>query len=234
MTIVAPYLGSDPAVLLAPVPRVLHLIWVGSEVPVEVNEGWALWAEALPGWEVQRHTDGSGSWPLTAALTEQLNLHPVVLADIVRIEVVCRHGGVYVDSDTRPVEGTLQTLENHLESAFLTVMGHSSAASAVGMPWINTALFGFPARHPYVTWLWNNLPPRLPGGASPVASPFALAGPQFYRLAYRRYPDIRPRVLGREVLPDVKDKRWQKDPTDLARAVAVHLQAGAWFDWRER
>ena len=87
------------------IPRLLHHIWLG---PRPVPDAWAAeWARLHPGWEqrIWREADlAKLKMRLRAKYTAQLEAgcwHGA--ADIARLEVLRRHGGVYIDIDSRPL-----------------------------------------------------------------------------------------------------------------------------------
>jgi len=93
------------------IPRVFHQIWLGPKPVPEQFKKWAgRWLELNPGWQIQWWTD--------AHLPEMANRREFDAADklaarsdILRYEVVWRHGGIYVDADfepLRPIEAILQ------------------------------------------------------------------------------------------------------------------------------
>ena len=130
------------------IPRTIHLVWVGSPVPAWVRRRWDLWRRwADPrGIEVETWDEGK-VLPWTAA--KQFP-HPVVKADFLRVEIVAKFGGMYVDSDTVPLPG-----------------GEADDLFGERRPWsvllnnpvnpreVNNGVFGFPAWHPFLQEVWE-------------------------------------------------------------------------------
>lgn len=82
------------------IPRILHQIWVGSQPPEWVLNNWAITDEALQGtgFEARRWLDPSKKeWPVSSSMREHVSA--VVLSDFMRLELLYRFGGIYMDSD---------------------------------------------------------------------------------------------------------------------------------------
>jgi len=84
------------------VPKIIHQIWLGSEMPQELKKYTATWLQkhAKGGWRYKLWTDKD---------VENFNLYNKDIfdretnfgakSDIFRYEILYRHGGVYVDTD---------------------------------------------------------------------------------------------------------------------------------------
>lgn len=102
--------GSEPDLLQ--IPKRFHRIWVGPRpLPREADELWAGFRALHPDWELTTWTE-----PIDTADYELGRLfrscqHPAQVADLLRIELLWRHGGVYVDVDceaVRPFDSLLR------------------------------------------------------------------------------------------------------------------------------
>lgn len=95
--------GCQQPVGVVVIPRVLHHIWFG---PKDVPEDWrSVWQRMHPGWEhrLWREADMAGL-PLDARFGDFLERgvwHGA--ADLARVAILRRHGGVYVDIDSKPL-----------------------------------------------------------------------------------------------------------------------------------
>ena len=84
-----------------PIPKILHQVWLGDAPVPDAHERWTTsWRGAHPDWELHRWTDADA--PVVPEAQRARNL--VERADIVRYEVLRRHGGVYVDTDMECVQ----------------------------------------------------------------------------------------------------------------------------------
>ena len=93
------------------IPRVVHRVWLGSRpIPAEHAAFGESWRRHHPGWEMRLWTDADALRP--PGIERARNL--AERADLVRYEVLRRHGGVYVDTDVeclRPIDDLLDGVE---------------------------------------------------------------------------------------------------------------------------
>lgn len=82
------------------IPKIIHQIWIGNQVPPQFKAFQESWRTLHPDWEyvlwrdVDVHTI---NWENRALMLESRN--PGELSDMLRYEVLYRYGGVYVDFD---------------------------------------------------------------------------------------------------------------------------------------
>ena len=90
------------------VPRILHWVWVGGggEIPAKFRPMMDSWRTLHPEWQTVIWTDDKVTWELrNSALMLQADTY-AELSDIVRLEVVERFGGVYIDTDFEALQVT--------------------------------------------------------------------------------------------------------------------------------
>lgn len=87
------------------IPRILHLVWVGEpqELKPYVVENLKRWKELMPHWTIKLWTDSdlsvfSDDVQRKLAETKQC----AQKSDILRLFILQKYGGVYVDADIRP------------------------------------------------------------------------------------------------------------------------------------
>jgi mannosyltransferase OCH1-like enzyme len=142
------------------IPRKLHVVWIGSEIPDKYRKNVEDFAVHNPGWYVEVWLDHFET-PIVGAFRKRASgvvsgmrnrdlydAEPNVAAkvDLLRYEIVHRHGGVYLDADTLSLcPGSLDRMTH----AFLTVSGE---------PWCNTgnAQFGFAAGSEFLAYVIEN------------------------------------------------------------------------------
>lgn len=85
------------------IPRVLHLMWIGGKAP-----GWVMatvneYRQTHPDWSISMWTRIPENLPgdLRTVMEEAPTLR--YASDVLRYWILYRHGGVYVDVDTRPL-----------------------------------------------------------------------------------------------------------------------------------
>jgi mannosyltransferase OCH1-like enzyme len=93
------------------IPRTIHQIWLGPDPVPEEHGPWIeSWKRHHPLWEHRMWTeDNLPDDPIRREVLDRLRI-PVERADILRLEVLYRYGGVYVDTDLeclRPLDGVL-------------------------------------------------------------------------------------------------------------------------------
>jgi hypothetical protein len=82
------------------IPRTIHRVWLGAApMPEEYERFGETFAKHHPGWEMRLWTDEDlPTLEITATNRERARTH-AELANLVRYEVLYRHGGIYVDTD---------------------------------------------------------------------------------------------------------------------------------------
>jgi hypothetical protein len=92
----------------APIPKVIHRVWLGDRPmpPAHVEYG-RTWEQLHPDWEIRLWTDETAPIPACANRARSIS----EVSDLVRYELMRRHGGVYVDTDIeclRPIDGLIE------------------------------------------------------------------------------------------------------------------------------
>ena len=82
------------------VPRTIHQIWLGKDpLPEDFAAYVETWRRNHPHWEHRLWTEDNLPAELRRPEVRERIRHPVERADILRLELLWRHGGVYVDVD---------------------------------------------------------------------------------------------------------------------------------------
>jgi mannosyltransferase OCH1-like enzyme len=136
------------------VPRILHQVWVGSPPPAWVLDNWAPWESLLSDdWMIYRWTDENmGEWPLSAMARKDCP-HPAILSDYIRLEQLWKFGGIYLDSDTRPLR-SLNPLTGSQRPAWISSTSESWLPMAKRHWTANNAAIGVPRHSPVVAEVW--------------------------------------------------------------------------------
>ncbi len=80
------------------IPRVLNFVWVGGEMPESQRANIETWKKHNPNWEIRIWGNDDVPWfKCQEAIKSQPTLAGV--SDVMRIEIIYRLGGVYVDTD---------------------------------------------------------------------------------------------------------------------------------------
>jgi hypothetical protein len=97
----------------SPIPRLIHLIWLGSEPGPKLLGNIQRLQELNPEWEIRLWRDGELDWLQNRSLFESAATW-AGRSNIARYEIILRHGGFYVDADFeffRPIDVTGIPLE---------------------------------------------------------------------------------------------------------------------------
>lgn len=187
------------------VPRILHQIWLGDRpFPDEFVGYRESWVRHHPGWEQRFWTEENLPVGLRRSEVYERLRMPAERSDILRLEVLFREGGVYVDTDFechRPLDPVIGELE------FFT-------APLKPNGWVNNAFIGAVAGHPILDRALDELRPREFCGYDKHGT-----GPRFLDTLLRDYPEATR--LPAELF-------YQTSPGQLANAVATHHAAGSW------
>lgn len=150
------------------IPEKAHLIWLGSQPGKDVLEVKESWKKHHPGWEVKLWNDAdaealieevSKEFPSIKTVWDAAiqNAHKNSVyaekADILRLCILWKHGGVYVDADL-PCFGKVDDL--HCYSNFYIAMEQNDHA----VIYTGNALIGAQAGHSIIRRAIENLKPR--------------------------------------------------------------------------
>jgi mannosyltransferase OCH1-like enzyme len=188
------------------IPKILHQIWLGpNPLPEEFVEYRETWRTHHPGWTLELWTEDRLPEHLRQAdVTDRLRV-PAERADILRLEVLWRYGGVYVDTDFE----CRRTLESLIEDVdFFTAYLKPGR--------VNNAIIGSTAGHPILDRALSELKPNPVYGYDKGA-----AGPLYLDRLVKEYPDIH--IFEPELF-------YPATPGERSQAVAIHHAARSWKD----
>lgn len=124
------------------IPKILHFVWVGgTPVPTQYEENMERWKTHHPGWDsyLWKDVPPDAKWRWIVACEHR----PVQIADILRVEMVCRYGGVYADLDSWAVQSIEPTIAGLASFAVKNQFGgvdNSIFGAAKGHPWLQRVL----------------------------------------------------------------------------------------------
>jgi hypothetical protein len=125
------------------IPRVFHRIWVGPDpLPDEYAVYGETWVEHHPGWELRLWTEDNLPEGLRPEVYERLRA-PAERANLLRLELLLRLGGVYVDTDfecLRSIEPLIEDAELFITLAKAGRVNNALMGSVPGHPLIGEAL----------------------------------------------------------------------------------------------
>jgi mannosyltransferase OCH1-like enzyme len=82
------------------IPKKIHQIWLGSEVPEAYKVYMDTWTKFHPDWEYKLWTDADvPAVNIKSSLVYSKAINPAMKSDILRYEILRQYGGLYVDTD---------------------------------------------------------------------------------------------------------------------------------------
>jgi inositol phosphorylceramide mannosyltransferase catalytic subunit len=189
------------------IPRVFHQIWVGPDsFPEEYEALQETWRRHNPDWELHFWRDDNLPEGLRRPEVYDTSRTPWERADILRLEVVCRFGGVHVDADFE----CLRPIDPLLADSIDFFIGYRKPGH------VNGALFGAVAGHPLLEEGLATIEPRPDGTYDKDAT-----GPKF----------LEGLLTGREGVRYFDPPVFYPRNTDeLDEAYATHHRARGWKD----
>ncbi len=189
------------------IPRSFHRIWIGgADMPEDFVAWGESWLELNPGWTMRTWTEDD----LPELLDEpdareafERGRHFSEKSDLLRYELVWRHGGIYVDTDfecLKPIEALLD--------------GVTAFAAAMKGEQVNTAIFGAVPGHPALERLRLEVRPRVGVGHTKHAT-----ATHFFTSVVTAFPDVR--IFPGELF-------YPPPEGDLSEAYGVHRAQLSW------
>lgn len=187
------------------IPRVFHQIWLGPEpLPRDHAEYQRTWTRRHPGWELRVWTEENLPPDLERKEIYELLRRPAERSDLLRLELLHRHGGVYVDTDFE----CRRSIEPLLEGARFF-------CAYIDPGRVNNALFGSVPAHPLLERAIREARPRTTFG--PVDKEGT--GPLFFNRLVAGEPGVT--IFDAELF-------YPRTPAEVERAYAVHHAARSW------
>jgi len=197
------------------IPRVFHQIWVGpNPFPAEFKAYQDTWSGKNPGWELRFWTEENLPADLSKPACYEQDRVPAERSDLIRLELLLRFGGIYVDTDfecLRPLEELLNDVR--FFTASLKDDGNR----------VNNAIFGSQPGHPLLEQAIREARPQEKGETFDKTA----SGSLFFDRIVKSHPDV-------TIFPAA----WfyPTSPGERSAAYGVHHSARSWKDageWRE-
>jgi mannosyltransferase OCH1-like enzyme len=192
------------------IPKILHRV-VPAEVPERYEKFWVGFQELHPGWEFRTWQDSLDPDDWELGFLFKRCTAGAQLAGLVRLEVIWRYGGVYVDMDMEPLK-PLDPLLGHqcwfgtedgvilTDAVFGAVQGHAGIRAC-----IDRFLDGF----------WHPNP--------------SMTGPRHTTAVLSGRPDVT--VLPKDAFFPYIWTEPERAGEDFPDSFAVHRWNHSWKDW---
>lgn len=129
------------------IPRVIHQIWLGGPLPDRYRRFADGWREIHPEWTYRLWDDSDVPASLKNGRAFHSTSSLAQKADILRYEIINKHGGVYIDCDFEAI----QPLDSLLEGLSFFSAYQSGSTVAIG-------IFGSVPRHPVLKDVISRIP----------------------------------------------------------------------------
>jgi inositol phosphorylceramide mannosyltransferase catalytic subunit len=214
----------------APVPRILHQVWIG-DLPQP---------PAIAAWRVHCAAHGMEYrlWDMPALQAEGFDVHPSYAdmmarkdypgaADVARYLVLERFGGIYMDADWYPARDDAG-FEDFIALVGLTALAAEipRLTSAGGLLLAN-AFIATPPEHPVIQRIIEAMPQIML--ALPDAPAWWSTGPLIFTYACR---GAGVTLAGADMMAAVLPRRAPFSEVELARHAAMRTDRGFIIDWK--
>jgi mannosyltransferase OCH1-like enzyme len=198
----------------AVIPRILHQVWVGPHpVPQQFVDYRESWRRHHPDWDMHLWTEDSLPDDLVRPEAYERLRSPAERSDIIRLEVLHRFGGVYVDTDVE----CLRPIDPLLEEAGDFFVGEVKGK-------VENAVIGAVPEHAVLERALRELRPVTEYGVDLTRG----TGPWFLTALLRDYPDVT--IYPQEIFSPMTD-------AEREQAYAVHHYVSSWKTaehWEEK
>ncbi|NAZ87139.1 FkbM family methyltransferase, partial [Kineococcus indalonis] len=199
------------------IPRTFHRIWLGpNRMPQEFEDYWGTWQEAHPGWTFRTWRDAD-LFPLINQSVFDAAGSWAQKADVLRYEILARHGGVYVDCDFE----CFKSIEPLLDGV------DCFSASEDGQH-VSIGIMGARPDHPWITRLISGIQGSV--DQQPEAPPNFQTGPVYAtRMFLDEEKDHRPVIFGPKVFYPYSGTEKHRRHESFPEAYAAHHWAESWM-----
>ena len=191
------------------IPRIFHQVWVGPDpMPQEYRDYQETWRRHHPDWEMRLWTEDSLPTDLVRKEAYERLRKPAERADIIRLEVLLRFGGVYVDTDFECLRSIVPLLD-----------GVEFFTASIKPGRVSNTLIGAKPGHPVLEQAVREVRPVTEYGLDKAGT-----GPLFFNKLIRQHPEV-------TIFP--AEYFYPATPGQREHAYAIHHFARSWQDPEE-
>lgn len=130
------------------IPKKIHQVWLGSELPIKYLRLIRTWIDKHPDWDYKLWTDKDvGSFNMTNRTLFNAIKNHGIRSDIFRYEIIYKYGGMYLDTDFK----CIKPFDDLMYLDFFTGNGFSEEPKAF------PGLLATYAGHPFLKKLINRM-----------------------------------------------------------------------------
>lgn len=216
------------------IPKRFHAVWVGGNpLPGQFRDYQTEWMRLHPGWSLTIWDDAAVRGWIAASdqglafpfrnrrIYETLTIG-AQKCDLLCVEILYAHGGVYIDCDFEPAKNIEPLLD-----------GVSAFAATEGFGIISGGIMGAVQGHPVFRSLIDGIPASIQN-APPGTWINGITGPNYRTPIFQRFPDVK--VFDRELFYPfyMGEKHLAADwKIRFPTAYAAHHWAGSWLSTPE-
>src|SRR5690349_18123211 len=127
-------------------PKVIHYCWFGeSDIPEDYKKIITEWEVLHPGWTIKRWDESNTPMSLPYIKKAREHNNWANISNYARLYALGREGGIYLDTDMKVLKPLDELLSN---DCFL---GFESGNDGSNDFWVNNAIMGATAGHPFVS-----------------------------------------------------------------------------------
>jgi hypothetical protein len=188
------------------IPKIFHWIWFGDTPLPDQHRDWIDgWLDLHPGWRQIIWTQENRPTLINEAEFQAADSF-AQKADVARYELVCRYGGIYVDTDTECLRSIEQLLDG-VQAFVVEGEPHTVENSPIGAV----------AGHPWLCEVIARLPASMANGWGPMHQ----AGPRFLTSVTEGRGDVT--VFAERLFTSDPVEEWK-----LAEAYSIHHWQRSW------
>lgn len=234
-------ISSQEDVQLDRIPRIVHQIWLGGEVPEKYHEWMSAWA-SLEGWEYKLWKDEDvESLVLFNRDLYELATNKGEKSDILRLELLSQYGGIYVDVDYECINiDIFQELHKQYDFYIGFEPLEHGVITTKNMCKMCNALIGSRPHHPLVKHLITNLKANYLAYRS-FAGPVERSGPSYISRVICEYILTQSDQYKNMYLPCTffypfteKDLMQNEVLKCLPETAGIHYWSGSWRKKEEK
>lgn len=162
------------------IPKIIHQIWLGSDLPKRYKEFAETWKQYHPDWEYKLWLDiDAREFPMENRQLFELTKNLGSKSDILRYEILKKYGGLYIDTDFE----CLKSFNDLLYLKFFAGLSYDKN------PQLCNGLIATIPNHPIIAMCVHNLPINLPIDGKKGSQIFNTTGPNYFTNQFKSMVD---------------------------------------------